>query len=167
LNNAPIATFRTAVERLKAAGHPEAPQYRRMYRPWGYYESIDQGGRYQVKQHSSQAPGTPLAAEALSPRRALDRWIVVRGAAEVTIDGKVQLAHENESIYLPIGCEHRLANPGKIDLELIEVQTDSYLGEDDIIRIPPPHVMLQERPSERRCLTGWATQHTVVTIHCI
>jgi mannose-1-phosphate guanylyltransferase / mannose-6-phosphate isomerase len=71
----------------------------------------------------------------------------VRGAAEVTIDGKVQLAHENESIYLPIGCEHRLANPGKIDVELIEVQTDSYLGEDDIIRIddiynPPPHVTL-------------------------
>ena len=64
-----------------------------------------------------------------------EHWIVVRGAAEVTLNGAVQLVHENKSIYLPIGSDHRLANPGKIDLELIEVQTGSYLGEDDIVRI--------------------------------
>ena len=64
-----------------------------------------------------------------------DHWIVVRGTAEVTVNGTITLVHENESIYLPIGCTHRMANPGKIDLELIEVQTGSYLGEDDIVRI--------------------------------
>ena len=64
-----------------------------------------------------------------------EHWIVVRGTAEVTINEAIKLVHENESIYLPIGCTHRMANPGKIDLELIEVQTGSYLGEDDIIRI--------------------------------
>jgi mannose-1-phosphate guanylyltransferase/mannose-6-phosphate isomerase len=120
------------VERLKAAGYPEATQHRRMYRPWGYYQSIDQGGRYQVKRIVVRPRGR-LSLQKHYHRA--EHWIVVRGAAEVTIDGKVQLAHENESIYLPIGCEHRLANPGKIDLELIEVQTGSYLGEDDIIRI--------------------------------
>jgi len=120
------------VERLKAAGHPEATQHRQMYRPWGYYQSIDQGGRYQVKRIVVRPRGR-LSLQKHYHRA--EHWIVVRGAAEVTIDGKVQLAHENESIYLPIGCEHRLANPGKIDLELIEVQTGSYLGEDDIIRI--------------------------------
>ena len=77
------------------------------------------GGRLSLQKHYHRA----------------EHWIVVRGAAEVTLDGAVKLVHENELIYLPIGCEHRLANPGKIDLELIEVQTGSYLGEDDIIRI--------------------------------
>jgi mannose-1-phosphate guanylyltransferase / mannose-6-phosphate isomerase len=120
------------VERLKATGHPEATQHRQMYRPWGYYQSIDQGGRYQVKRIVVRPCGR-LSLQKHYHRA--EHWIVVRGAAEVTIDGKVQLAQENESIYLPIGCEHRLANPGKIDLELIEVQTGSYLGEDDIIRI--------------------------------
>jgi mannose-1-phosphate guanylyltransferase / mannose-6-phosphate isomerase len=120
------------VERLKAAGHPEATQHRRMYRPWGYYQSIDQGGRYQVKRIVVR-PGGRLSLQRHYHRA--EHWIVVRGAAEVTLDRNVQLVHENESIYLPIGSEHRLANPGKIDLELIEVQTGSYLGEDDIIRI--------------------------------
>ena len=77
------------------------------------------GGRLSLQKHYHRA----------------EHWIVVRGAAEVTLNGAVHLVHENESIYLPIGCDHRMANPGKIDLELIEVQTGSYLGEDDIIRI--------------------------------
>ena len=120
------------VARLKAENRPEATQHRRMYRPWGYYQSIDQGPRYQVKRIVVRAGGR------LSLQRHYHRaehWIVVRGAAEVTLNGAVQLVHENESIYLPIGSDHRLANPGKIDLELIEVQTGSYLGEDDIVRI--------------------------------
>ncbi len=120
------------VERLKAERHPEATQHRRMYRPWGYYQSIDQGERYQVKRIVVR-PGGRLSLQKHYHRA--EHWVVVRGAAEVTLSGAVQLVHENESIYLPIGSDHRLANPGKIDLELIEVQTGSYLGEDDIIRI--------------------------------
>jgi mannose-1-phosphate guanylyltransferase / mannose-6-phosphate isomerase len=120
------------VEQLKAEHHPEATQHRRMYRPWGYYQSIDQGARYQVKRIVVR-PGGRLSLQKHYHRA--EHWIVVRGAAEVTLNGADQLVHENESIYLPIGSDHRLANPGKIDLELIEVQTGSYLGEDDIVRI--------------------------------
>ena len=123
---------RQLVERLKAENFPEATQHLRMYRPWGYYQSIDQGGRYQVKRIVVR-PGGRLSLQKHYHRA--EHWIVVRGAAEVTLNGAVQLVHENESIYLPIGSDHRLANPGKIDLELIEVQTGSYLGEDDIVRI--------------------------------
>jgi mannose-1-phosphate guanylyltransferase/mannose-6-phosphate isomerase len=120
------------VEGLKAERHPEATQHRRTYRPWGYYQSIDHGARYQVKRIVVR-PGGRLSLQKHYHRA--EHWIVVRGAAEVTLSGKVQLVHENESIYLPIGSDHRLSNPGKIDLELIEVQTGSYLGEDDIVRI--------------------------------
>ena len=120
------------VERLKAEQHPEATQHRRNYRPWGYYQSVDQGARYQVKRIVVR-PGGRLSLQKHYHRA--EHWIVVRGAAEVTLNGAGHLVHENESIYLPIGSDHRLANPGKIDLELIEVQTGSYLGEDDIIRI--------------------------------
>ena len=120
------------VERLKEQGHPEATEHRRNYRPWGYYQSIDQGSRYQVKRIVVR-PGGRLSLQKHHHRA--EHWVVVRGAAEVTLDGKVEHVHENESIYLPIGSTHRLANPGKIDLELIEVQTGSYFGEDDIVRI--------------------------------
>jgi mannose-1-phosphate guanylyltransferase/mannose-6-phosphate isomerase len=120
------------VERLKAEGQSEATQHRRNYRPWGYYQSIDRGARYQVKRIVVR-PGGRLSLQKHYHRA--EHWVVVSGAAEVTLDGKVELVHENESIYLPIGSAHRLANPGKIDLELIEVQTGSYLGEDDIVRI--------------------------------
>ena len=120
------------VDRLKAEGRPEATQHKRMYRPWGYYQSVDMGARYQVKRIVVH-PGGRLSLQKHFHRA--EHWIVVHGAAEVTLDGQVKLVHENESIYLPIGCEHRLANPGKIALELIEVQTGSYLGEDDIIRV--------------------------------
>ena len=119
------------VERLKAEQHPEATQHRRNYRPWGYYQSVDLGARYQVKRIVVR-PGGRLSLQKHYHRA--EHWIVVRGAAEVTLDGAEHLVHENESIYLPIGSNHRLANPGKIDLELIEVQTGSYLGEDDIVR---------------------------------
>ena len=120
------------VERLKAQGHPEATEHRRNYRPWGYYQSVDQGSRYQVKRIVVR-PGGCLSLQ--KHRHRAEHWVVVRGAAEVTLNGKIEHVHENESIYLPIGSTHRLANPGKIDLELIEVQTGSYFGEDDILRI--------------------------------
>jgi len=120
------------VERLKAQGHPEATEHRRNYRPWGYYQSVDRGSRYQVKRIVVH-PGGRLSLQKHHHRA--EHWVVVRGAAEVTLNDKVQLVHENESIYLPIGATHRLANPGKIDVELFEVQTCSYFGEDDIVRI--------------------------------
>jgi mannose-1-phosphate guanylyltransferase/mannose-6-phosphate isomerase len=120
------------VERLKAEGQAEATQHVRIYRPWGYYQSIDQGSRYQVKRIVVR-PGGRLSLQKHHHRA--EHWVVVRGAAEVTLNGRVEHVHENESIYLPIGSIHRVANPGKIDLELIEVQTGSYFGEDDIVRI--------------------------------
>jgi mannose-1-phosphate guanylyltransferase/mannose-6-phosphate isomerase len=120
------------VERLKAQSQPEATEHRRNYRPWGYYQSIDHGSRYQVKRIVVRPTGR-LSLQKHHHRA--EHWVVVRGAAEVTLNGKVEIVHENESIYLPIGSTHRLANPGKIDLELIEVQTGSYFGEDDIVRI--------------------------------
>ena len=120
------------VERMKSEGRSEALEHRRVYRPWGYYQTIDLGARYQVKRISVK-PGASLSLQKHHHRS--EHWIVVRGAADVTLGEERQLVHENESIYLPIGCIHRLTNPGKIDLELIEVQTGSYLGEDDIVRI--------------------------------
>jgi mannose-1-phosphate guanylyltransferase len=106
--------------------------HRTAYRPWGGYSSILSGDRFQVKRLFVK-PGKKLSLQKHHHRA--EHWIVVSGTAEVTIDGNVSMLSENESIYLPLGCVHRLANPGKILLELIEVQTGSYLGEDDIIRI--------------------------------
>jgi mannose-1-phosphate guanylyltransferase / mannose-6-phosphate isomerase len=120
------------VDRLKAEKRPEASAHKRAYRPWGYYQSVDDGARYQVKRIVVK-PGGRLSLQKHFHRA--EHWIVVRGTAEVVRDGQTHHVHENESIYLPIGCEHRLTNPGKINLELIEVQTGSYLGEDDIIRV--------------------------------
>ena len=106
--------------------------HRTAYRPWGGYSSVLSGARFQVKRLFVK-PGKKLSLQKHHHRA--EHWIVVSGTAEVTIDGAVTMLSENESIYLPLGCVHRLANPGKILLELIEVQTGSYLGEDDIIRI--------------------------------
>jgi mannose-1-phosphate guanylyltransferase len=106
--------------------------HRTAYRPWGGYASILNGARFQVKRLFVK-PGKKLSLQKHHHRA--EHWVVVSGSAEVTIDGKVTMVGENESIYLPLGCVHRLANPGKILLEVIEVQTGSYLGEDDIIRI--------------------------------
>jgi mannose-1-phosphate guanylyltransferase/mannose-6-phosphate isomerase len=120
------------VERLKSDRRREALEHKRIYRPWGYYQSIDSGQRYQVKRLFVK-PGGQLSLQRHHHRA--EHWVVVKGTAEVTLDGEVSHIFENQSIYLPIGSVHRLANPGKIDLELIEVQTGSYLGEDDIVRM--------------------------------
>ena len=120
------------VARLKAAKRAEATDHRRMHRPWGYYESIDMGDRFQVKR-IVVTPGGMLSLQ--KHRHRAEHWIVVRGTAEVTIGDTIKAVHENESIYIPIGSVHRLANQGRIPLELIEVQTGSYLGEDDIVRL--------------------------------
>jgi len=120
------------VATLKQANHPEATEHRRVHRPWGHYESVDAGERFQVKR-LVVAPGGTLSLQKHLHRA--EHWVVVKGTAEVTIGDVKKTVHENEAAYIPIGAVHRLANPGKIPLELIEVQTGSYFGEDDIIRL--------------------------------
>ena len=120
------------VEQLRAQNRREAIEHRRMYRPWGYYQGVDAGGRYQVKRIMVK-PGAQLSLQKHFHRA--EHWVVVTGTAEVTIGETISTVHENESVYIPLGSVHRLANPGKIALELIEVQVGSYLGEDDIVRL--------------------------------
>jgi mannose-1-phosphate guanylyltransferase / mannose-6-phosphate isomerase len=119
------------VDRLKAAGRHEAVAHNRVYRPWGFYESLIQGDRFQVKRIVVN-PGQKLSLQKHFHRA--EHWVVVSGTALVTRDAETTLLHENESIYLPLGCVHRLDNPGRIPLTLIEVQSGAYLGEDDIVR---------------------------------
>ncbi len=120
------------VERHNTRNRTEALEHRRVYRPWGFYQTNDVGSRYQVKRICVN-PGGRLSLQRHFHRS--EHWVVVRGVAEVTVGEEVRLVHENESVYVPIGSVHRLANPGKIPLELIEVQVGSYLGEDDIQRL--------------------------------
>jgi mannose-1-phosphate guanylyltransferase/mannose-6-phosphate isomerase len=122
---------KSLVTKLKQAGHHEAANHRRAHRPWGHHESIDVGERFQVKR-LVVTPGGMLSLQKHLHRA--EHWVVVRGVAEVTVGDEKKIVHENESLFIPIGTVHRLANPGKIPLELIEVRTGSYLGEDDIIR---------------------------------
>jgi len=120
------------VERLKQAGRSSAVASRRVHRPWGSYESIQEGHRYQVKRITVH-PGAKLSLQKHFHRA--EHWVVVNGTALVTRDEETVLLRENESIYLPLGTVHRLENPGKFPLNLIEVQSGAYLGEDDIVRL--------------------------------
>jgi len=120
------------VGRLKTVAPQVTEEHLKVHRPWGSYQSVDNGERHQVKRIIVK-PGQRLSLQKHYHRS--EHWIVVRGAARVTVNEDVKTVHENESVYIPIGAVHRLENPGKILLELIEVQTGSYLGEDDIIRI--------------------------------
>ena len=123
---------KTLVEQLKANNHRAAVEHRRIYRPWGYYQDVDIAPRYRVKRIVVK-PGSKLSLQKHFHRS--EHWVVVKGTAEVVLGNEVRSVHENESIYIPIGSVHRLANPGKIPLELVEVQVGSYLGEDDIVRL--------------------------------
>lgn len=123
---------KAAVAALKAQGRKEATAHRRCFRPWGQYDSLDEGERFQVKR-IVVSPGAKLSLQRHFHRA--EHWVVVRGTAEVTIGDALHVVHENQSIFIPIGSVHRLANPGRIPLEVIEVQTGSYLGEDDIVRL--------------------------------
>ena len=120
------------VAKVKTVAPEVTQNHLKMHRPWGSYQSVDNGDRHQVKRITVKEGGR-LSLQKHHHRS--EHWIVVRGTAKVTVDDLVKTVHENESIYIPIGAVHRLENPGKILLELIEVQTGSYLGEDDIIRI--------------------------------
>ena len=127
-----VGEVKQIVAQLKAGGRNEHQVHREVYRPWGQYDSIDNGERYQVKRITVK-PGQKLSVQ-MHHHRA-EHWIVVKGTARVTLDGQERLLTENESIYLPVGAVHALENPGRIPLELIEVQVGSYLGEDDIVRL--------------------------------
>ena len=119
------------VDILKSKGRKEATEHRQVYRPWGNYDSVDEGHRFKVKRITVK-PGEKLSVQ-MHYHRA-EHWVVVSGTAKVILNNEEKLVTENESIYIPIGCVHSLENPGKLPLELIEVQTGAYLREDDIVR---------------------------------
>jgi mannose-1-phosphate guanylyltransferase/mannose-6-phosphate isomerase len=120
-----------AVAALKAQKAPQAEAFPKDHRPWGWFESLVMGDRFQVKRIVVH-PGAALSLQSHHHRS--EHWIVVQGTAKVTIDETVKLVSENQSVYIPLGAVHRMENPGKLPMVLIEVQTGSYLGEDDIIR---------------------------------
>ena len=126
-----IQEVKEIVARIKASGRSEATWHRKVYRPWGAYDSIDNGQRFQVKRITVK-PGATLSLQ-MHHHRA-EHWVVVKGTAKVTRDEETILVRENESVYIPLGTVHRLENPGKLMLEVIEVQSGGYLGEDDIVR---------------------------------
>lgn len=126
-----VQDVKNIVTYLAQTGRNEHLLHREVHRPWGKYDSVDSGHRYQVKRITVK-PGASLSKQ-MHHHRA-EHWIVVSGTAVVEIDNKETLLSENQSIYIPLGAVHRLTNPGKVNLELIEVQSGSYLGEDDIVR---------------------------------
>ena len=123
--------IKTVVKQLEADGSPEGKAHRKIYRPWGSYTGVVEDHRWQVKRISVK-PGASLSLQ-MHHHRA-EHWVVVRGTALVELNGEEQLLGENQSTYIPVGCKHRLSNPGKIPVEMIEVQSGEYLGEDDIVR---------------------------------
>jgi len=122
---------KAAVAALKARKVPQAESFPKDHRPWGWFESLVIGNRFQVKR-IVVLPGAALSLQSHHHRS--EHWIVVEGTAKVTVDNDVRLVTENQSVYIPLGAVHRMENPGKVPMVLIEVQTGSYLGEDDIIR---------------------------------
>ena len=126
-----VQRVKQVVDHLKDKERTEHLHHTKVYRPWGYYEGIDSGDRFQVKRITVK-PGEKLSLQ-MHHHRA-EHWVVVSGTARVTCGEKVSLLSENESTYIPIGMNHRLENPGKVPLHIIEVQSGSYLGEDDIVR---------------------------------
>jgi mannose-1-phosphate guanylyltransferase/mannose-6-phosphate isomerase len=131
------------VDQMKLADRQELSEHRLVFRPWGSYQGIDAGDGYQVKQIIVK-PGGRLSLQSHTKRA--EHWIVVQGVAQVTCDDKVFLLHENQSTFIPLGAKHRLENPGKHPLRLIEVQSGSYLGEDDIVRYDDAYGRAKEAP---------------------
>ena len=133
-----------AVTALKLKGAKQATQFPRDHRPWGWFETLVLADRYQVKRIVVK-PGAALSLQSHFHRS--EHWIVVRGTAKVTVDNEVKLLGENQSVYIPLGAVHRMENPGQLNLELIEVQTGAYLGEDDIVRYEDVYAR-EARPGE-------------------
>ena len=126
-----LPRLKDVVQRMSDGKHRAATEHAVMHRPWGSYQDIDRGERFRAKRLTVK-PGAKLSLQ--SHNRRAEHWVVVKGIAEVTLDGKVMTLHENESTYIPIGGVHRLANPGSELLEVVEVQTGDYVEEDDIVR---------------------------------
>ncbi|MBL4807626.1 MAG: cupin domain-containing protein [Rhodobacteraceae bacterium] len=126
-----VQDVKKLVAQLKSDSRPEVDFHREVYRPWGKYDGVDAGERYQVKRITVN-PGAKLSVQKHFHRA--EHWVVVRGTAKVTKGKETILLTENQSTYIPLGEVHSLENPGKVPLELIEVQSGSYLGEDDIVR---------------------------------
>ena len=124
--------IKTLVEKIKTADRNEATEHRRVYRPWGYFVTMNLGEMHRVN-FIVINPGRQLSLQKHYHRS--EHWVVVKGTGEISVNGETSILHENESTYIPIGTAHRLGNPGRIPLELIEVQVGVYLGEDDIIRL--------------------------------
>ena len=120
-----------AVTALKSKPAKQAETFPRDHRPWGWFETLSLGARFQVKRIMVH-PGAALSLQSHVHRS--EHWVVVSGSAKVTVGETVSLVTENQSVYIPVGDKHRLENPGHVDLHLIEVQTGAYLGEDDIVR---------------------------------
>ena len=131
---------------LKARGARQAETFPRDHRPWGWFETLALADRFQVKRIVVK-PGAALSLQSHIHRA--EHWIVVSGTAQVTVGDEVKLLSENQSIYVPLGAIHRLANPGKVPVVLIEVQTGAYLGEDDIIRYEDIYARGDEKGSAR------------------
>jgi mannose-1-phosphate guanylyltransferase/mannose-6-phosphate isomerase len=132
------------VAHLAGQAVPQAATHRRVARPWGWYDSIDLGERFQVKRIGVK-PGASLSLQKHHHRA--EHWIVVKGTAEVTRGQEVFLLSENQSTYIPIGEVHRLHNPGRMELEMIEVQSGAYLGEDDIVRLEDVYGREPKKPA--------------------
>ena len=130
-NKDKVQNVKEIVNELKAQQRSESTIHREVYRPWGKYDSVDKGERFQVKRITVN-PGAKLSVQ-MHHHRA-EHWIIVSGTAKITLDDKTFMLSENQSTYIPIGVVHALENPGKLPLEMIEVQSGSYLGEDDIVR---------------------------------
>ena len=126
-----VQDVKNLVAKLKAAGRTETTLHREVARPWGSYDSVDSGQRFQVKRLTVK-PGATLSLQ-MHHHRA-EHWIVVSGTAKITCGDRVFLLSENESTYIPVGATHRIENPGRVPLHVVEVQSGSYLGEDDIVR---------------------------------
>lgn len=146
-----VQDVRAIVSRLKAEHGVEVQEHRKVQRPWGFYDSIDRGERFQVKRIVVQ-PGGRLSLQ-MHHHRA-EHWVVVRGTARVTRGDEHFLLSENESAYIPLGVTHRLENPGKTSLEIIEVQSGGYLGEDDIVRFDDQYGRAEEAGDEREGTSG-------------
>ena len=127
-----VQDAKAIASQLKSEGRSEWELHREVYRPWGKYDSVDHGERYQVKRITVK-PGAKLSVQ-MHHHRA-EHWVVVSGVARVTSGDETFLLGENESTYIAVGVVHALENPGKVPLEIIEIQSGSYLGEDDIVRI--------------------------------
>jgi mannose-1-phosphate guanylyltransferase/mannose-6-phosphate isomerase len=133
------------LEKIATAGRSEADTHVKVYRPWGSYESLSFGDRFQVKRIVVN-PGKVLSLQFHHHRA--EHWVVVRGTAKITVGDEVRLLGEDQSTYIPLGAVHRMENPGRIPLEIIEVQTGAYLGEDDIVRLEDSYGRTGERPVE-------------------